>query len=189
MEQLGNGFRLKVILASLASLGLVSYVDYITGYELLFFIFYFVPVGLCAWYLGRFAVLCLAVTSGIAWFSVDLLSEHHYPHEAFRYWNGFICFLAFAIVGLVLQQLRRSLDEQTRARREIAKTLDDLNRSADEIRKLQGQLQVVCAWTKRIRIEGKWVALDEFLANQLHIPVSHGISPEAMREAMDKLKK
>jgi hypothetical protein len=47
---------------------------------------------------------------------------------------------------------------------------------------LQGQLQVVCAWSKRIRVEGKWVPLDEFLITHLHIPVSHGISQEAFDE-------
>lgn len=47
---------------------------------------------------------------------------------------------------------------------------------------LQSQLQVVCAWTHRIRIEGKWLTLDEFLQEKLNVKVSHGISQEALAE-------
>ena len=58
--------------------------------------------------------------------------------------------------------------------------LDEIKRSTEAVRRLQGQLQVVCAWTKRINVEGRWIALDEFLTNELNtqdhlrrIPGSH----------------
>jgi hypothetical protein len=43
-------------------------------------------------------------------------------------------------------------------------------------------LQVVCAWTQRIQVEGKWVTLDEFLTSKLNVRISHGISPEALAD-------
>ena len=179
----------KVALVSLLTLATVSYVDYVTGYELLFFVFYFIPVALCAWHLGRLATLGMALVSGVAWFCVDLLSAHHYPHEAFRYWNSFICFLAFAIVGIVLERLKRSLDTEQQARRDLERSLANLEESMREVRKLQGGLQVVCAWTKRINLEGRWVTLDEFLTDKLNVQVSHGISPEAFDEIRRQLDK
>jgi len=115
---------------------------------------------------------------------VDILSNHHYPSEVVRYWNSFICFIAFAIIGLLLQRLRQSLKEQSHARQELQKALDELRHTTEETRKLQGQLQVVCAWTKRINVEGKWIALDEFLTDKLHTKVSYGVSPEAMQEVL-----
>jgi K+-sensing histidine kinase KdpD len=178
-------FRLKVILASLANLLVVSYIHYLTGYQFLFFVFYFIPVALCGWYLGRLSVLCMAVLTGVSWCFVDILSNHHYPSEVFRYANSFICFIAFASIGVLLQGLRHSLDEQTKARQELEKALDELNHSTEKIRKLQGQLQVVCAWTKRINVEGKWVALDEFLTDKLNAKISYGVSPEAMQEVLN----
>src|SRR5664279_1255416 len=69
---------LKVSLASLLCLATVSYVDYATGYEFLFFVFYFIPVGVCGWYMGRLATLNMALFSGVSWFFVDLFSDHHY---------------------------------------------------------------------------------------------------------------
>jgi len=53
-------YTLKVSLVSLLCLATVSYVDYITGYEFLFFVFYFIPVGICEWYMGRLGTLSMA---------------------------------------------------------------------------------------------------------------------------------
>ena len=158
-------FQLKVILASLANLLVLSYIVYLAGYHFLFFVFFFIPVSLCGWYLGRLSVVCMAILTGVAWCVVDILSNHQYPFEVFRYANSLICFLAFATIGLLLQNLRQSLHEQVEVRQELEKALDEIKRSTEETRRLQGQLQVVCAWTKRINLEGRWVALDEFLTN------------------------
>src|ERR1039457_3166630 len=56
---------LKVSLVSLLCLATVSYVDYATGYEFLFFVFYFIPVGICGWYMGRLGTLSMAALSGV----------------------------------------------------------------------------------------------------------------------------
>jgi K+-sensing histidine kinase KdpD len=184
MKQPGMSFRVKVILASLANLAAVSYIVYLTGYHFLFFVFFFIPVSLCGWYLGRKSVVCMSILSGMSWCFVDILSNHPYPFEVVRYWNSVICFIAFAIIGSLLQRLRQSLIEQTQARKDLQEALDELRRSTDEIRGLQDQLQVVCAWTKRINVEGKWIALDEFLTDKLHAKVSYGVSPEAMQEVL-----
>ena len=178
-------FRAKVILASLANLLVLSYIHYLTRYEFLFLIFYFVPVSLCGWYMGRRAVVSMAILSGISWCFMDILSNHEYPHEIFRYANSFLCFLAFASIGILVQGLRHSLQQQKKARVELENALKELQRSTEEIRKLQGQIQVVCAWTKRINVEGKWIGLDEFLTNKLKAQVSFGVSPEALQTILN----
>jgi K+-sensing histidine kinase KdpD len=186
-RQLSTLHRVKIILVCLLCLGAVSYVDYATGYEFLFFVFYFIPVGVCGWHMGRLATISMAVLSGASWFLVDVLSDHHYPHEVIRYWNSFTCFLAFAIIGYAAHHLMRSRDKERQARRELEQTLAELQDSTREIRNLQSQLQVVCAWTQRLRIEGKWVTLDEFLTNKLNVRISHGISPEALAKIKREL--
>ena len=181
-------FQLKVILASLANLFVLSYVVYVAGYNFLFFVFFFIPVSLCGWYLGRTSVVCMAILTGVTWCVVDILSNHQYPVEIVRYANSLICFLAFAIIGLLLQGLRQSLNEQLRVRQELEKALDEIKHATEETRRLQGQLQVVCAWTKRINLEGRWVALDEFLTHQLNTKITYGVSPEAMQEVLDSVE-
>ena len=126
----------------------------------------------------------MAILTGVAWCVVDILSNHQYPAEVFRYANTVICFLAFAFIGLLVENLRRSLHQQLEVQQELEKALDEIRRSTAETRRLQGQLQVVCAWTKRINIEGRWVALDEFLTSKLNTQITYGVSPEAMQEVL-----
>jgi hypothetical protein len=182
-------FQLKVILASLANLLVLSYIVFLAGYHFLFFIFFFIPVSLSGWYLGRPSVVCMAVLTGVAWCVVDILSDHQYPLEIFRYANSMICFLAFAIIGLLVQRLRRGLLEQVQVRQELERALAELQHSTEQTRRLQGQLQVVCAWTKRINLEGRWVALDEFLTDKLNTKITYGVSPEAMQEVLHNVEK
>ena len=182
-------FQLKVILAALANLLAFSYIVYLTGYNFLFFVFFFVPVALCGWYLGRMSVFLLAVLSGMSWCVVDILSNHAYPSELFRYANSCICFVAFASIGLLVQGLRHSLSEGLHMRQQLEQALEEARRSAEEFRRLQSQMQVVCAWTKRVNVEGRWIALDEFLTDQLNAKVTYGVSPEAMQEVLHHVEK
>ena len=119
MNPINKRLQIKVILASLANLLVLSYIVYLAGYHFLFFVFFFIPVSLCGWYLGRVSVVSMAILTGVAWCVVDILSNHQYPIEAFRYANSVICFLAFASIGLLLQNLRRSLHKQWEVRREL----------------------------------------------------------------------
>jgi len=188
-NHMNRRFQSKVILASLANLLVLSYGVYLAGYHFLFFVFFFIPVSLCGWYLGRASVVCMAILTGVAWCVVDILSNHQYPVEAFRYANSLICFLAFASIGLLVQNLRHSLHKQLEVRQELEKALDEIRRSTEETRRLQGQLQIVCAWTKRINLEGRWVALDEFLTHKLNTQITYGVSPEAMQEVLHTVEK
>jgi len=175
----------KEFLASVVSLAVVGYVDYLSGDELLLIVFYFIPIAICAWHKRREIVLLLALVSGVCWMLADYYSGHQYSHPIYYFWNGFICFSSFAAFGLVLQRLKTSFDEQAREKEELAKALDELKSSAGEIQKLRKELQVVCAWTNRIRVEGQWMTLSEFLTHSLHLNVSHGISPEAKKKMME----
>ncbi len=41
---------------------------------------------------------------------------------------------------------------------------------------------VICAWTHRIKSDGKWIPLEEFFTNQLGYAVSHGLSEARLLE-------
>ncbi len=182
-------FRLRLLAVCFGLLILVSLIDYVTSYDLLFFVFYFAPVCLCAWNLSLRETLMMAVVCALAWFVVDVAEHHPYSHPAYRYWNALVCFVAFASIGFALNRLHQSLTEQSRARAELSKTLEELQHSTREIQKLRDNIQVVCAWTKRIKVDGKWIPFDQFLSSSLHVKVSHGVSPEAFEIQMKNLAK
>jgi PAS domain S-box-containing protein len=56
-----------------------------------------------------------------------------------------------------------------------------LGEASAEIAKLRKGLLKICAWTKRIEIDGHWIPVDEFLSGHLHLKLTHGMSVEGAR--------
>lgn len=88
---------------------IIAAMDYLTGYELAFSIFYLVPVTLGAWYLGRIYALLMAVFAASLWLLVDKLSGNTYSHLLIAYWNASVRFGFFIIVAELLQRLQQAL--------------------------------------------------------------------------------
>jgi PAS domain S-box-containing protein len=81
-------------------------------------------------------------------------------------------------------------DEQGRPRFFISQIQDitsrkeserQLGEASAEIAKLRKGLLKICAWTKRIEIDGRWIPVDEFLSDHLHLKLTHGMSVEGAR--------
>jgi len=178
----------KIAVAIGVSLASVGYLDYVTGYEINVSLFYLIPIFLCGWHCSRSVVVGIALLIGTGHWLADKLSGHIYSHESFRIWNSFNRFVILLIVGLIIHHLRRVLQEKDRINQELKKSLEELSRSTEEIRKLQSGLQTICAWTKRIKVGEQWVTPEEFLRDQLHLKLTHTISPEASREFVNELK-
>jgi hypothetical protein len=168
--------------ASVLSLLVMAYVDYMTGYELIISAAYLIPVSLCAWYFDRRAVVLMSIAGGATSWFVDKVSGHAYEYFVVQYWNGFTCFLVSLVTGLLLHRLKLTLEERAQMTSNLQNALEELRRSTEEIRKLQNGLQVVCAWTKQIKVGEQWMSPEEFLSRQLHLKLTHGMSPEACRE-------
>ncbi len=160
----------------------MGYVDYVTGYELIFSAAYLVPVSLCAWNFGRLAIISMSAAGGISSLIADSMGGHQYTSPVILYVNGLTCFAICLITGLLLQRLKRTLREREQMNQTLQKALEDLKASTEEIRKLQNGLQVVCAWTKQIKVGDKWMTPEEFFHDQLHLKISHGMSPEAEKK-------
>lgn len=156
--------------------------DYATGHELVFSAAYLIPVSLVAWYCGRPAIWIMSFASAVITLAMDHVEGHSYSHLMFHYWKSFSCFVISMTTGTLLHRLRETLRERKRANEDLQKALTDLQASTAEIRQLQNGLQVVCAWTKQIKVGEEWMSPDEFLMSRLHINLTHGISPEAYQE-------
>jgi PAS domain S-box-containing protein len=50
-----------------------------------------------------------------------------------------------------------------------------------EIKRLRTGLLKVCSWTKRIEIDGRWIPIEEFLSQYLHLRLTPGMSEEAVK--------
>lgn len=102
----------SVFVASFTLLGLLGWVDYLTGYELGFFVFYSAPIGLTAWYAGRWPAVAIALFASVTWWLADRSNGVVYSSRFFFYWNLTIHFLAFVINAVTIAKIRRDLDER-----------------------------------------------------------------------------
>lgn len=178
----------RTVPVSLVILLLMIYVDYATGHEFMFSAAYLLPVALCAWHLGSWSVWLMALAGGLATGVMGAVEGHVYSHFMFHYWSSFSCFLILLITGLLLHRIKLTLRERSKMNDDLRQAFEDLKASTEEIRKLQEGLQVVCAWTKQIKVDDQWMAPDEFLINKLHLHLTHGMSPDACRGIQQELQ-
>lgn len=93
---------------------LLGWFDYITGYELGFFVFYSMPVGLAAWYIGRWSGIAMAFGATLIWWLADDLNGAKYSSRFSFYWNSTIHFLTFLINAVSIAKIKLGFDERDR---------------------------------------------------------------------------
>lgn len=95
----------------------IAGLDYQTGYELSFGVFYLAPVFLVAWTVGRSAAVVLSVVCAGLWFAADVGSGHVYSNPAYPYWNAAVRFGFFLSVAYLASRLKESQDNEGRLAR------------------------------------------------------------------------
>ena len=164
----------SVIGAGVIALGLI---DWLTGYELNFFVFYFLPVSLGAWFLGLGAAVTLSVLCALVWFGADVLSGHVHSSALYAVWNTIIRLVSFLAMGWSIARIRQLLDRER-------ETTEALSRSLSEIKVLEAFLPV-CAECKKIRDkEGHWQPFETYFAVHANTQFSHGFCPECAQKVI-----
>ncbi|MBI3098120.1 MAG: response regulator [Planctomycetes bacterium] len=113
VERLPRAVILALGFVILLSLGLV---DYFTGVELAFSVFYLIPVALMSWLLGWRTGILFSVCAASLWHYGELIGGRTYSIPLYAYWNSFMRLLIFASMATVMAQLRITLDREKEAR-------------------------------------------------------------------------
>jgi diguanylate cyclase (GGDEF)-like protein len=87
---------------------LLGLINYITGYELSFSLFYLVPISLVAWFGGKKLGLVISAASAIAWFNADFINGHRYSNPSLYFWNTLIRLGVFLVITYLLSALQRA---------------------------------------------------------------------------------
>jgi hypothetical protein len=90
----------------------LGWLDYATGYEMSFFVFYSVPVGVAAWWIGRWPSIGVGLGATVTWLLADYFSGAKYSAPFFYYWNSMIHLLAFMINAVTIAKIKSDLDQQ-----------------------------------------------------------------------------
>lgn len=126
LEKLPLPIRWSLLLLTLLLLGLI---DYSTGFEFAFTLFYIFPIGLTAWSVGKKMGYLASALSGLVWFVANVLAGQTYSNRIIPYWDILSRIASFSIISYLLAELRLALDtERTLARTDALTGL--LNRRA-----------------------------------------------------------
>jgi K+-sensing histidine kinase KdpD len=115
-----------IMTACMALLLLIGWLDNITDYEFGFFIFYFIPVAITAWFVGKRSGLFAAVAAAICWYFSDYYTEHPYSRAYFLYWDLFMRLISFITTALTITRIRQMLTNEENLNARLERTLQEL---------------------------------------------------------------
>jgi hypothetical protein len=154
-------------------------VDWLTGYELNFFVFYFLPVSIGAWFFGFIGAVSLAILSAGVWFGADVLTGHTYTSNVYAVWNTLVRLVSFLAIGWSVSRIKLLLNHE----REVT---ESLRRSLSQIKVLETFLPI-CAQCKKIRNQqGVWQQLESYIGQHSNTQFSHGYCPECSRKILEE---
>ena len=98
-----NGLpKITIFVISLLFIIFIGFVDYITGPEISFSIFYLIPIAFATWYDGTTQGIIISFVSSMAWFMADTLSGHIYSNPTIGYWAANMRLGYFIIITYLL---------------------------------------------------------------------------------------
>lgn len=94
--------RMRILLLGFLSIATLAILDYLTGVEISFSIFYLLPVAMVAWFIGRRAGIWISCAAAASWLLAELLAGSSYSHPAIPLWNTLVRLSFFLIVTYIL---------------------------------------------------------------------------------------
>lgn len=107
--------RHLILALGIFQLVLVGTIDYLTGPDLAFSIFYLFPVLVAVISLGRRAGFVASIMSAIAWLIVDMLTPRHNAGPAYHFlnvWNALVNLNFFLIITFSISAMRAARQKQ-----------------------------------------------------------------------------
>lgn len=150
-----NFNKLNIAYTSIFSVFLViiiGFLDYITGTEISFSVFYLIPITLVAYKVGKNEGLIISLMSAVVWFLCDIRDINRFSNVAIPYWNALVRFVFFIfIVYLIsfISELNNALEEKVNIRtkdledeiKSHQKTLKEVERKSRKLSNLAKRIQ------------------------------------------------
>jgi K+-sensing histidine kinase KdpD len=120
-----------ILMMSVMILLSITYFDYFTG-EIGFFIFYFVPILLLSWHLGRWPGAIMSIASSLCWLLADYFCGVRYSNFAVAVWDTLVIRGgAFIIAAFAVAKLRESVDKERKTGKELRAAIGHLKQLKD----------------------------------------------------------
>ena len=105
-------------IASTVSVVLLGMIDFLTGYEISFSLFYLAPISMASWFAGFRLGLVVSIASAITWLLAEIASGQNYSSPLISAWNTLIRLGFFVTVTVLVDKQRESYQRE----KELART-------------------------------------------------------------------
>ena len=178
--------RLIILCAAIVIITLIGYLDYLTGRELSFSIFYLMPIAVYALYRGT-NILQISIISGYAaviWFLVEVYTRE-YSHIFYPIWNAFVRLLIFETMGLLFFYLK----DKGKKLREVSQmsniTLEVLKQLLDVSKIESGKFDFKVTTLDYIHFIKQYILINQMLARRKNIDIDFITETEAVNADFD----
>src|SRR5438132_5957743 len=135
--------RKALVVACLFLVGIVGYIDYLTGYERSLLLFYLLPISLATWFGGLILGMATVVISVAVWILSDVAAA---GIQAAALWNAGMAFFSYAFFVGVLWKLRTLVLELDRR---VHERTAALQREVTERQRLDREIALVADHERR----------------------------------------
>ena len=171
------------LIAGTLSIGLLGVIDFLTGYELSFSLFYLIPIAAVSWFGRRQLGWLMSVLAALTWLVAEILAGQRYSQPAIHLWNTMIRFGFFVVVTSLLAQLRSVHDvERGHARTDYLSGAMNARHFFESL-----ELELLRARRTRQPLTLAYIDLDNFKSvNDL---LGHNVGDEVIRSFVLALRK
>ena len=106
----------------LLGVGAIGWLDYLTGPDVGFSLFYLVPIVAAGWFLGVLPAALVSVMAAAAWFYADLAWQEP-AMAAISRWNGFTRLVIYVGIGWLVALARKDRDRLSMLNLDLATAL------------------------------------------------------------------
>ena len=112
IEFLKRQSKARIVSAGVVLVLLLWVIDYVTGPDFSFVVFYLIPVFLVTWFAGKEGGILISLMSGGAWFAADWLTANAEMNPAIPYLNFVTKLGFFLVVNITVSTLKVSLERE-----------------------------------------------------------------------------
>ncbi len=105
--------NLASIISSFVLVSLLGWIDYLTGPELIFSIFYLFPIIIVTWYCSiKYAGIIFCFISAGVLFASDAFTQYEYKNLLIPFWSMSVHLVFFLIITKLLERIKKHLEKE-----------------------------------------------------------------------------